>query len=73
MYGLMSSTGVPSMASSPCIANVNPSTFSRRQRDTPIRLGRFLLVGQRYRLSANPSGREDGGLLFTPWLNPPYA
>ncbi len=41
MYGLMSRTGVPSMASRPCTVNVNPSIPSSVQTVTPIRFGRI--------------------------------
>ncbi len=40
--GLMSSTGVPSMASSPRTLRMSPSVASSRQAVTPSRLGRAL-------------------------------
>jgi hypothetical protein len=38
----MSSTGVPSIASSPSTSTASPSTRTMRQVVSPIRLGRFL-------------------------------
>ena len=42
MYGLMSSTGVPSMASRPRTKTRAPLTATSSHDDTPMRLGRSL-------------------------------